>query len=390
MTNQGSESREMRATGALQATNLVSPLMEFPLPWDEVKQARVRERVMQARRSGRLTLATETSVPAPARVPTFWTFAAVGAVAGSFALGAGVMIGRSWPDRGTQSVAANPISGKTWELSDGSRVEIATDTPADSVVALKEDGSAALAFVQRKGSVRYDFRGHPGRRFRVDVGGVHVEVLSAVFNMAVDGARVRVDVEHGSVHVNGSGDEHVVNEAQSLVVPLRAERASLPGENAAEAIAGLNPGEPNEGAHVSEPAEDGLLPVRARAASRGLERTMDKVDHLRRAGDLPAAAALLQRATREGRGEGRERLSTAYFMLGKVQKSRGLFVDAARAFRSSWTVARRGALAEDALAQEALAWKAAQNRTRGTAAARLYLRLHAEGAHAESMRQLLR
>jgi transmembrane sensor len=131
-------------------------------------------------------------------------------------------------------------------------------------------------------------------------------------------------------------------------------------------------------------------PLARRAApdrDADLDRTLARVDGLRRSGELSEAADLLDRAAQAHRDD--PRLPTALFTLGRVQRARGLHGDAARAFRRCWQLAPAGPLAPDAHAQEARAWAAAQDREAAEQAARAYLRLAPRGPHADAMKRLL-
>jgi transmembrane sensor len=112
-----------------------------------------------------------------------------------------------------------------------------------------------------------------------------------------------------------------------------------------------------------------------------------RADAERRSGDLAAAAATLRELL--GRYPGDRRAALAWFTLGKVERARGRAADAAKAFQTGFSLAPDGSVAEDALAEEAVAWAAANNPAAARAAAQLYSRRFPQGTHSGRMQRIL-
>jgi TolA-binding protein len=114
---------------------------------------------------------------------------------------------------------------------------------------------------------------------------------------------------------------------------------------------------------------------------------LDRADDLRRAGDLAAAAATLRSFV--SRYPNDRRAALGWFTLAKVERARGRPAPSAAAFRKSFALAPNGPLAEDALAEEAAAWAAADNMTEARAAAARYLHLFPSGTHSLRMQSIV-
>jgi transmembrane sensor len=76
------------------------------------------------------------------------------------------------------------------------------------------------------------------------------------------------------------------------------------------------------------------------------------------------------------------------FTLGRVERARGKHGAAAEAFARCHRAAPHGALAEDALAEEAVSWKSAGDPARARTTAQRYLKQHPGGAHVARMMPL--
>ncbi len=139
---------------------------------------------------------------------------------------------------------------------------------------------------------------------------------------------------------------------------------------------------PAESASPPQPAVR-REPVHATSVSALLERA----DAERGAGDLAAAAATLREVVTRNPTDPRTPLG--WFTLGKVERTRARAVVAARAFRTSFWLAPDGPLAEDALAEEAAAWAAANDTAEVREAVERYLRRFPNGTHATRVRHLL-
>jgi outer membrane protein assembly factor BamD (BamD/ComL family) len=78
------------------------------------------------------------------------------------------------------------------------------------------------------------------------------------------------------------------------------------------------------------------------------------------------------------------------FTQGRIEQARGRFHAAALAFGRCWSRFPRGSLAEDALAEQAGALRAAGIQEQAAAAARQYLSRYPRGIHRRRMREILR
>ena len=108
-----------------------------------------------------------------------------------------------------------------------------------------------------------------------------------------------------------------------------------------------------------------------------------RVDAARTQGHLAEAARLLRKIIKTHPKD--SAVVPAMFMLGTVEKSRGRFSQAARAFHACRTRAPQGPLYEDALAEEASALSKAGLTDRARETAKKYLRQFPNGTHTPRM-----
>lgn len=264
-------------------------------------------------------------------------------------------------------VAADNVEARV--MNDGSRLELSRAAK----IEVRSESAKRVELAQTEGRVHYQVTHVPGRTFVVVARGVQVQVKGTVFVVDIDSGKVSVSVEQGRVRVAASSCEVELGAGDELSTPVDQEvSADTAGEVPAPPDAVV--------AHQHAPRGD---PPASPSANTLLERA----DAERRSGDLSAAANTLRELV--GRYPGDRRAALAWFTLGKVERARGRATAAAKAFQTSFALAPDGAVAEDALAEEAVAWAAAENPTAARAAAELYSRRFPEGTHAARMQRIL-
>jgi transmembrane sensor len=82
---------------------------------------------------------------------------------------------------------------------------------------------------------------------------------------------------------------------------------------------------------------------------------------------------------------GDRRVALAWFTLGKVERARDRAAAGAQAFHKSFSLAPDGPLGEDALAEEAAAWAAANDGAEARTVAEQYLQRFPNGTHGARM-----
>jgi transmembrane sensor len=193
-------------------------------------------------------------------------------------------------------------------------------------------------------------------------GSVRIEVTGTAFVVGFEGDKISIQVDAGRVRVSGPGKEAELGAGDEL--SMTAQPPPVMDATPPHAIA------------RGEPA-----PAASQAA------LLERADSERAAGDLNSAAKTLHEFV--ARYPSDPRAALAWFTLGKVERARGRAGAAARAFRTSGSLAPDGPLAEDALAEEAAAWAAAEDAAKARAAVDRYLRRFPNGTHAVRMRNLL-
>jgi transmembrane sensor len=254
-------------------------------------------------------------------------------------------------------------------LPDGSQAQMHTGARVDVDVQTDE----LVRLVQYAGVVRYEVTPNRERRFVVHADDVQVRVIGTVFTVALDEHVVRVAVERGKVEVAesdrvvqlGAGDALEIDRAESIDEPIVLE----------DPVVELEP-------DASKPRDRG--PAKPVASARELEERADAARVAGRSGE--AASALTELVKRYPKDP---RAYSAYFTLGKVERSRGRHTAAAMAFTACHQRAPAGPLAEDARAEAAVAWLTAGQTDRAAAAAQAYLDRYASGAHRARMQRIL-
>ncbi|MEM6296992.1 MAG: FecR family protein [Myxococcota bacterium] len=332
-------------------------LRSQPIPWDDLREQRVLARIEAAKKA-----------PAPRRQRLPWPLlAAVVALL----LGAGLAFVTLGPTAETVEVArsaswSTPEHAPTLTLRDGSTARL--EAGADVDVLTQVDTQIRIA--QTAGAVRYDVTKNPARSFIVDADGVSVRVLGTAFTVSMLAQHVAVHVHHGRVEVRRGDRVSVLGLGESIQV----ERGAAP-EPEPEPVIVVEEDAPQRPAGRSKPKVASVDALQARA------------DEARAHGQLSDAATALRQLVRHHRKDARA--YSAWFQLGKVERSRGKHAAAAAAFEACAKRSPSGALSEDARAEAAASWKAADNRARAHAAAQAYLRRHPDGTHAARMQRIV-
>ncbi len=329
-------------------------------PWCELTEARVLNRIQSE-------LAREDLVP-QAR-PTRAGRGRVALLATAAAACVGLYLWRH-PRVEPAPAAAAPVAAvasSSLKLTDGSQVQLALGAQVTTV----RDGADGIELRQLAGRVRYEVVPNPRRTFLVRANEVSVRVIGTIFVVELCADTTLVSVERGRVQVNDGARQ------LSLATGERLELSRPPREPVRSAPTPLVSMAP-----VIPPPGIDTAPARLDPAAEFRE-----VDAARRRGDLAAASEGLRRLTRSLGADPRS--ASAWFTLGRVEAAQGHPAAAAQAFERCRSLQPAGALAEDALAETASAWRAAGDRARAVEAATLYLSSYPSGSHAERMRHLV-
>jgi transmembrane sensor len=282
------------------------------------------------------------------------------------------------------------------QLADGSAI-----TPVDrnSLVRTAQVSATRVVVEVVTGAAKFDVTPNLGRVFRVEAGLVAVEVLGTSFTverLAQDSARV--SVHRGRVRVSWDKDAVELGAGEEGVFPRQRVESPAPSASSPslESAAPLAPSAPVVAPTVSaRPAwralhQEGEFDKAWEALQReGIDKVRDDATELLAAADVARmskhsaqAVGPLRRLLRSHPSDPRAPL--AAFTLGRVLLDElGRPREAADAFAQ----ARRGAMAEDALAREVEAWSRAGDATTARARAEEYLRLYPSGRRERSVRR---
>jgi transmembrane sensor len=301
-------------------------------------------------------------------------------------------------------------------LADGSRV---VPTDGGSVVEPVAVSPLEVTLRLRRGGAHFEVARDAHRVFRVEAGGVAVQVLGTVFDVQVraDGARVGVAEGRVRVFFGGHAADLGAGEARdfradgagaapgTLVVSgggataegagATAEGAGAPpGANARQLAEGRSPG----GAARATPrrtwqslAHEGDYDAAYELLSRAPRRASETVDELLMAADVArlshhpqdAVAPLARLLERHGRDP---RAPLAAFTLGRVLlEELGRPRDAAPVFARAERLDPAGPLAEDALSRQVEALSRAGDTEAARTRAEEYLRRYPQGRWARAV-----
>jgi transmembrane sensor len=214
-------------------------------------------------------------------------------------------------------------------LDDGSAIDLGEGARVDVL----ESTGRAFGLALRGGEVEFEV--HPGgpRTWRIECGGLTVEVVGTHFTVTRTTDAVRVAVTRGAVLVRGERVPDAVvrlGPGQSIVVPWREESRVNPETTAPPAVAGSAVTEgPARGlaARVDPAREDAPSPsnaadptpraaVTALAETKGLDTLLARADDARRSGQFVEAARLLEEGI--ARYPGEPRVAITEFSLGRL------------------------------------------------------------------------
>jgi transmembrane sensor len=339
---------------------LIRKMRERRLPgWDNLRERRVLDHV-------------EAEIPRRRRHRRVRAAAALAAIAAA-ALVAFLVITFDGADQKEQRPAAGPSSIASVQLPDGSQAFVHDARQIE--FEQRDDG--ALWVRQRRGTVRYRVRPRPRRRgFVVQAGPARVRVVGTIFSVSMEPGHVAVKVERGRVAVERGKRRALLGAGDEIRIRISSSRPSEPAPAASQ------PSSAPVSGHTRRARRPG------RRTRPTLEALMDQVDAARRKGDLDRAARLIEQVIRNHAGD--RRMAVVLFTQGRIEQARGRFRAAARAFGRCWTRFPRGSLAEDALAGQAGALRAAGSQERASAAARRYLSMYPRGIHRRRMKEILR
>ena len=335
---------------------------EQNVPWDDVRELRVFKRI-QRKRSERTGISG----------PRFWRVTAGIGIAAAATLT--IVVLDRMPNPMTDRNAKAPIR----RMADNARTEPRNadlkEAQNTSILALNDAGhviltagaqvsvltqsSQLLELEQAQGRARYEITHRQGHEVVVRAAGIEIRVVGTVFDVSIEESLVHVQVEQGVVRIN---------DGQRVVELLAGERmaVSRPQGCAAGAIAKTD-------ARGERSAADGP----------SIDKLFKEMDDARSKGDLSRAADLLGEII--ARKDSVSSMADAQFILGKVERARGRHQEAALAFRSCQKLLPGSPLYEDALAEEAIAWAAANRMEQAKEAATAYLRAYPHGIHALRM-----
>lgn len=297
-----------------------------------------------------------------------WGLAAVVFACLGLALSGGYAWLRSTKDEA--SLSTRNGADERWQLRDGSHIVLET---AATVISKQHESATDVLFDLSAGSAHFDVAHRPERAFRIQAGLVRVEVIGTEFRIERQDARARVSVLRGRVRVSWPDGTRVLSAGESDLFPPQS--APVPAlENAPSAAPAASA--------LSPSSASATVPAPARVTAEALFAAADSA---RSAGHSLEALSVLQQLTERFPRDPRAPL--AAFTRGRILlENLARPADAARSFAEARALAgARSALAEDALAREVDALRAAGNSARAAERAELYRKLHPHGLRLRSV-----
>lgn len=287
----------------------------------------------------------------------------------------------------TNVVATAPTSSQRVVNSSGAQVHFADGSiatpllPETTVEALSVSPTQVRVGLAR-GRARFDVVRMPTREFQVEAGDLRVVVLGTSFTLTRGERELLVEVHHGHVRVDGSGEARHLYGGQYASFQMEHTRA-------ANQLAQVHSGTPSVSVQrsPSEPeiavAPD-LLPRRGvvaqETAGESLAELLEAADLARSAGRVDEAFALLTRGVQLHRND--PQLQAAMFTRARLlAETMHRPREAAEAFAEARALAPGGSLAEDALAREIEAWSALSDIEHVRERRDEYMRLYPNGVH---------
>ena len=264
---------------------------------------------------------------------------------------------------GSVSVASAPaapqsasVDASRWYLTDGSQIVI--DGPS-TVIQKTLDSRREVAFELTAGGAQFDVARRPERVFRVHAGPITVQVLGTKFAVQRREARSSVSVERGRVLVSWAGGSRELAAGEMGVFPPPNPMALPSSEERSEA-------------RKAAPREEEL------ERATGPSELFARADRARAEGQPLRALAPLRAITDQFPSD--PRAPMAAFTRGRLLlESLGRPREAATAFAQARRLGARGTLAEDALAREVDALRAASDLRSARERAELYRTLYPKG-----------
>lgn len=344
--------------------------------WDDVREARVLSRILEragpeAQHFGRDRTGTFPCLPSKSE-PTLTASPKKFARAQPWMAGAAVVVAAaasllvwfSQPESLSKNRAALVDVPTEASLAPGvSEILFSAGTSArlapGAHVETLEKSSGSIELRQLAGKVSYEVEPNRGFHFKVHARDVLVEVVGTAFEVNVEASAVEVRVTRGLVTVTEgerrvdlkAGDDLRINTAEPEKAPKEVKpKAPLP----ADVVTWL----------------------------------MSQADEARREKKWDIAARHLDKVVRSYSSDGRS--INALFTLGRVERARGQFKESAAAFRIVQDKAQGSALAEDALAEEAVSLALGGNFDAAKQRARAYQTRFPAGPHAGRLSKLLK
>jgi transmembrane sensor len=326
----------------------LDPIRALEPAWNDLREQRLLQRIQEGKRA-------RLAERKPARAT--W----VAAAAAMILAGVGGTVAYSKLHHAAP-VATAPTTG----VPDASKMMLADGSEAvlspDARVQIEEQGEEQVRIAQTAGSVRYDVVPNPKRKFAVKVGDVTVNVLGTAFRVTLENQKVTVVVDRGHVEVEGPAPDGGTRKTELHVGDSLQVAAFFPKDL---------------------PAPSTTAVVEKKPAAPTVDQLLAKADEARAAHRYDEAATALRSLIQLYPSD--PRVASASFTLGRVERSRGRHAAAAEAFARCYKAAPHGALAEDAMAEEAISWKSAGDAGKAKAAAKRYLASHPSGPHAARM-----
>jgi transmembrane sensor len=324
------------------------------LPWSPARQQRVSWAVMSRIEGGRR------------RRPVI-ALACAGAVAAAACL---FVWHRRPAAPGATTVA---VAAPDWQLAsslaDGTRI---VREDASTVLRQTVEEPDDVLFELQSGGASFEVARRPSRVFRVHAGEVTVQVIGTGFRVRRTGARCQVAVEHGRVLVSWWGGSRELGVGEQGTFPPETPAGAPPvaAEPAAPPAASL-PASVSSASVPTPPIHTGRRAA-ASAVAAGPEALFARADRARAEGN-PALAVATLRELREQFPRAPQAGAAAFtrgrLLLESLHRPR----EAAVAFAEARALARGdGTLAEDALAREVEALRAAGDTASARARAELY------------------
>lgn len=359
----------------------IEELREGEPRWDEVRERRVLAKVTgerDARRERRVRNRRAAVVGAVSIAATLLLVLAVQRWSGEEHIATAPEVSAPAAPMGDPAGRLALSDGSEIELTLGARVEVEQASPTEIVVS------------QRDGAARYVVSHLPSRRFVVRCSGVEVEVRGTRFWVRHQPDAVEVDVEEGRVAVRRGDAESLLAAGESLRVRLTDEPVSATPATTSETTPSTTAMVVPEATH--RPVTVASVPSRppvaretpVAPAPRDVAALLDAAEQARREHRFDDAVAALEEAVAQLRGE--PRAATAYFTLGRLERTRARHGAAAAAFESAYDADPEAILAEDALAEAVVSWSVAGRLDRARALGLRYVERFPEGAYEPRVR----